>query len=71
MQKIPATLNSYVILQDVQWSVFLPILATIIVASRRTGFLLRLTYLSYARYANEAFVIANARRLVHPSFCLR
>jgi hypothetical protein len=46
------------------WSVFLPILATIIVASRRTGFLLRLTYLSYARYANEAFVIANARRYI-------
>ncbi|CAM6061208.1 unnamed protein product [Sphagnum tenellum] len=46
------------------WSVFLPILATLIVASKRTGFLLRLTYLSYARYANEAFVIANARRYI-------
>ncbi|KAH9542765.1 hypothetical protein CY35_13G024500 [Sphagnum magellanicum] len=44
------------------WSVFLPILATLIVAAKRTGFLHSLTYLSYARYANEAYVIANAQR---------
>lgn len=41
---------------------FLPILATLIVAAKRTGFLHSLTYLSYARYANEAYVIANAQR---------
>lgn len=45
----------------VQWSVFLPILATLIVTSKHTGFLLQLSYLSYARYALEAYVIANAK----------
>jgi hypothetical protein len=44
----------------VQWSVFLPILATLIISVRRTGLLLKFQYLSYARYANEAYVIANA-----------
>ncbi|CAM6065922.1 unnamed protein product [Sphagnum tenellum] len=43
------------------WSVFLPILATLIVTSKHTGFLLQLSYLSYARYALEAYVIANAK----------
>lgn len=43
-------------------SVFLPILATLIVAAKRTGFLLRLTYISYARYANEAFILTNAAK---------
>ncbi|KAG0575427.1 hypothetical protein KC19_5G003000 [Ceratodon purpureus] len=42
------------------WSVFLPILATLIISVKRTGILLKLQYLSYARYANEAYVIANA-----------
>jgi hypothetical protein len=45
-----------------QWSVFLPILATLIISAKRTGVLLTLQYLSYARYANEAYVIANAAK---------
>lgn len=42
------------------WSVFLPILATLIISVKRTGALLTFQYFSYARYANEAYVIANA-----------
>ncbi|KAG0607438.1 hypothetical protein M758_8G028500 [Ceratodon purpureus] len=42
------------------WSVFLPILATLIISVKRTGILLKIQYLSYARYANEAYAIANA-----------
>jgi len=54
----------------VQWSVFLPILATLIVTSKHTGFLLQLSYLSYARYALEAYVIANAKMWVPSSSLL-
>lgn len=42
------------------WSVFLPIMATLIITVKPHGFLLKLQYLSYARYANEAYVVANA-----------
>lgn len=48
----------------VQCAVFLPVIATLIITSKRTGFLHGLTYLSYARYALEAYVLANAERLV-------
>lgn len=45
-----------------QWSVFLPILATLIITVKTGSFILKLQYLSYARYANEAYVIANASK---------
>ena len=54
----------------VQCAVFLPVIATLIITSKRTGFLHGLTYLSYARYALEAYVLANAERFVSQDpFC--
>lgn len=35
-------------------------MATLIITVKPHGFLLKLQYLSYARYANEAYVVANA-----------
>ena len=49
-------------ISSLQLSVFLPILATLIVAAKRTGILLAFTYISYAQWANEAYVVANAAR---------
>ncbi|KAG0609196.1 hypothetical protein M758_8G165400 [Ceratodon purpureus] len=43
-------------------AVFLPVIATLIVSSKRTGFLHALSYLSYAKYALEAYILSNAAR---------
>ncbi|XP_073385802.1 ABC transporter G family member 28 isoform X2 [Physcomitrium patens] len=43
-------------------AVFVPVIASLIVSSKKTRFLPTLSYFSYARYALEAYVLANAER---------
>lgn len=52
----------------VQCAVFLPVIATLIVSSKRTGFLHIMSYLSYAKYALEAYILSNAARSVSSFF---